>query len=104
MDKITLAFLIRSGLASRAHRTGIVAGKRAEAIVDGVLEQMWPEVERLNGIIGELLDHLPDSGYEGRGDESWDWCWNELSGRAQDAVEAVRRKAVQVLPTREGRP
>lgn len=51
------------------------------------------EVERLRVIIKDLLNALPDSGYEGRGDESWDWCWNELSSEAQDEVKAVRARA-----------
>jgi hypothetical protein len=97
MDKATLEFLIRDGLASRAHITGIVSGSRAEAIVAGVLEQVEPEVETLCKIIVELLEHLPDSGYEGHGDESWDWCWNELSSSAQDAVLAVRARARRAL-------
>jgi len=47
VDKATLEFFIRDGLAARAHQTGIVAGERAEIIVEGVLRRVWPEVERL---------------------------------------------------------
>ena len=47
MDKATLEFLIRDGLAAHAHQTGIVAGERAEIIVESVVRRLWPEVERL---------------------------------------------------------
>lgn len=47
MDKSTLEFFIRNGLASRADRVGIVAGERSEILVDGVLESVWPGVAQL---------------------------------------------------------
>lgn len=47
------------------------------------------ERELLNTIILLLLDHLPDSAHDD--DESWLWCWNELSDDAQEAVKDVRR-------------
>jgi len=34
MDKTTLAFIVRDGLASQAQNTGIVSGKQAEAMAD----------------------------------------------------------------------
>ena len=40
----------------------------------------------------QLLRILPDSLFYERvdGDQSWGWCWNELSGRAQDLVKQAR--------------
>ncbi len=46
-------------------------------------------------IINILLDHLPDSVHSD--DESWDWCWNELSGNAQEEVKQVREAALNFL-------
>ena len=39
-----------------------------------------------------LLHVLPDSLFHARieDDDSWEWCWNELSGHAQDHVKAAR--------------
>mgnify|MGYP007031191082 CR=1 FL=1 len=39
-----------------------------------------------------LLHVLPDSLFHTRieNDDSWGWCWNELSGNAQDHVKAAR--------------
>lgn len=34
------------------------------------IEPLIAEVRELRAVITDLLNHLPDSGYEGRGDES----------------------------------
>lgn len=44
-------------------------------------------------IIQLLLNHLPDSNFY-NGDDCWDWCWNELSDEAQEAVKDARQKAM----------
>lgn len=46
-------------------------------------------------VIALLLDHLPDSLHPD--DKTWEWCWNELSDRAQDSVQNVRREAIELL-------
>ena len=53
-------------------------------------------MEEIVTLIGELLDCLPDSG-KWEHDETWEWCWNELSDEAQGRVALVRRKAVELL-------
>ena len=50
---------------------------------------------KIRAVIIQLLRHLPDSSHDD--DESWDWCWNELSNDAQEAVRSVRRKAVELI-------
>jgi len=45
-------------------------------------------------IIGILCEHLPDAG---RPEDCWDWCWEELDDKAQDAVKQAREKAVAFL-------
>lgn len=47
-------------------------------------------------IIKKLMAHLPDNGQHAE-DESWRWCWEELSSEAQDAVKTVRAEATQYL-------
>ena len=46
-------------------------------------------------VIVQLLNHLPDS--DVHDDETWNWCWDELSCNAQDAVKAARRSANELL-------
>lgn len=41
-------------------------------------------------LIKELLNNLPDAE---NSDQSWEWCWDELSSDAQEAVKIIRRKA-----------
>ena len=53
-------------------------------------------MEEIVALIGELLDHLPDSS-KWQDDETWEWCWNELSGEAQDKVKLVRCQAIALL-------
>ena len=53
-------------------------------------------MEEIVALIGELLDHLPDSS-KWQNDETWKWCWDELSDEAQGKVALVRRKAVILL-------
>lgn len=60
MDKATLEFFIRDGLAAHAHQTGIVAGERAEIIVEAVLQRVWPEVEKLRAQLEEVRQQLCD--------------------------------------------
>ena len=49
--------------------------------------------------IEELIRVLPSSSYWQKLDDdgSWDWCWNELSGKAQDRVEEARIRAQNAL-------
>jgi hypothetical protein len=49
-------------------------------------------------IILKLLKYLPDSNHN---DESWDWCWSELSDDAQEAVKSVRKLADRFLEDME---
>ena len=49
-----------------------------------------------HAIIKKLLDCLPDNGTH-PDDPSWTWGWDELSGEAQDEVQAVRQEATQLL-------
>ena len=51
-------------------------------------------------VIKTLLDLLPDS--EHVEDETWNWCWDELSGDSQDAVKKARKVAADFL-AREGK-
>jgi len=60
VDKATLEFFIRDGLAAHAHQTGIVAGERAEIIVEAVLQRVWPEVEKLRAQLEEVRQQLCD--------------------------------------------
>ena len=53
-------------------------------------------MEEIVALIGELLDCLPDSN-KWEHDETWKWCWDELSDEAQGKVALVRRKAVILL-------
>ena len=46
-------------------------------------------------VIELLRDHLPDSRHDD--DESWGWCWEELSGDAQEAVIKMRRVAWEFI-------
>ena len=46
-------------------------------------------------VIKKLLSNLPDSIHDD--DESWQWCWDELSGDAQDAVKDARVEAGKAL-------
>ena len=50
------------------------------------LEAKLEAMERAGRV---LLDCLPDSIYD---DESWGWCWDELSDDAQDLVKDARQK------------
>jgi hypothetical protein len=45
-------------------------------------------------VLSMLLHHLPDSDHD---DESWNWCWEQLSGEAQEAVKAAREKGYQLV-------
>jgi len=47
-------------------------------------------------LIGELLNYLPDS-RKWKDDETWKWCWEELSDEAQSEVVLVRQKAARLL-------
>jgi len=58
MDKATLEFFIRDGLAAHAHQTGIVAGERAEIIVESVVQRLWPEVEKSRAEVERLRSEL----------------------------------------------
>lgn len=58
-------------------------------------ERLQARIAELRVMLTGLLGHLPDS--EHSGDESWDWCWNELSGRAQDSVKDMRAMARALL-------
>ncbi len=51
--------------------------------------------ERYTKLIKGLLDHLPDSIHSE--DESWQWCWDELSGDAQDKVKEIRELSKKAL-------
>ncbi len=60
------------------------------------------EIKRINPHIGlekeiiiSLLSVLPDSEHEN--DKSWDWCWESLSGEAQEEVKKVREMAIKYL-------
>jgi len=53
-------------------------------------------MEEIVNLISELLDCLPDSG-KWEHDETWKWCWDELSDEAQGKVALVRRKAIILL-------
>jgi len=97
VDKATLEFLIRDGLAAHAHQTGIVAGERAEIIVESVLQSVWPEVERLRdelsraaGLAMALMAHVPDDLLVGNlRPRALAFCreWGELQGHV-DGVRA----------------
>ena len=50
-------------------------------------------------IIKELLHHLPDSVHYQ--DESWDWCWGELSEDAEGNVKKVRKRAEDFVESEE---
>jgi len=50
---------------------------------------------KVEALIEHLLKVLPDARHAD--DSSWDWCWNELSGEAQDAVWDARRAANETL-------
>jgi len=52
-------------------------------------------MEEAKKIINTLLASLPDSIHPD--DESWDWCWEELSGDAQEEVKEARRIALNFL-------
>lgn len=52
-------------------------------------------MDEIKKLINLLLDNLPDSIHSE--DESWDWCWNELSGEAQEQVKKVRTEALKLL-------
>ena len=57
-----------------------------------------PDVLRkMVALVGELLDCLPDSRKWWVSDDTWEWCWEELSDGAQDKVAKVRRKALTLL-------
>lgn len=47
-------------------------------------------------VIEKLLAVLPDN-CEHDEDPSWEWCWNELSGGAQERVKGIRREAQAFL-------
>ena len=50
--------------------------------------------QKVRAIILQLLEHLPDSYHK---DKSWVWCWDELSGDAQDLVKNIRKEANKLL-------
>ncbi len=45
-------------------------------------------------VINTLLDHLPDSNHN---DKSWKWCWETLSGDAQEEVKEARSRSYQLV-------
>jgi len=49
----------------------------------------------VNEIIKKLLSVLPDS--EMHDDKCWDWCWEELSDKAQEEVKEARGIALKYL-------
>lgn len=53
------------------------------------------QADKVKKVINALLDNLPDSIH--LDDESWDWCWEELSGDAQEEVKEARRIALNFL-------
>ncbi len=55
--------------------------------------------EKLREAIHALLNVLPSSGYWAKleDDESWKWCWDELSDDAQNHVIAAGKKAEETL-------
>lgn len=50
----------------------------------------------MNELIKRLCDCLPDNGHH-PDDETWRYCWQELSSDAQDDVKDVRRAAEQFM-------
>lgn len=56
------------------------------------------ELAEAQEVIKKLLHYLPDSEHN-NGDESWRYCWDELSDRAQDAVTNIRAEAQVFLDT-----
>lgn len=52
-------------------------------------------MEEAKKVINALLANLPDSIHTD--DESWDWCWEELSGEAQEEVKRAREAAIIFL-------
>jgi len=57
-----------------------------------------PDVLRkMVALVGELLDCLPDSSKWDSSDDTWDWCWEELSNGAQNRIVKVRHKAIGLL-------
>jgi len=55
--------------------------------------------DKVREIIKKLLSNLPDSIHDD--DESWQWCWDELGGDAQDAVKDARDEANKFLAGEE---
>jgi len=53
--------------------------------------------EDLVRVLPLLLAALPDSLPEGTDDESWEWCWEELSGEGQDYVKMARKTGEDAL-------
>jgi len=66
------------------------------------LESSTTPEEKTIEVIILLLNHLPDSNHIDI-DESWDWCWEELSGDAQEEVKLARDKAYQLLSELTGK-
>ncbi len=53
-------------------------------------------------LIVKILKCLPDNGSH-PADESWKYCWEELSGDAQDEVKAVRDEVIVWVKTVQAR-
>ncbi len=51
----------------------------------------------MSDVIRQLMAALPDSMHDD--DDSWIWCWDELSEQAQDLVKAARRAGSEALET-----
>lgn len=55
-------------------------------------------IDEAKTLIKDLLAHLPDN-IKHDEDETWSWCWNELSDQAQIQVKETRKKARDFLGT-----
>ena len=70
-------------------------GEGEEVMADEIVERLNALEAKLEAMVraGEnLLRVLPDATFYAKIDQedSWGWCWNELSGDAQDHVKAAR--------------
>lgn len=56
-----------------------------------------PSRAQLVAALVALLNALPDSDVPGRKDESWGWCWEELSSAGQEQVKLARHLGAEAL-------
>jgi len=68
---------------------------RAIMELNETIANLREQLCKMASTIGELMSNLPDSIHPTN--ESWDWCWDDLDGDAQEEVKTARFGAAKLL-------